>query len=81
MYEGNHRFLCSLDDSGGTVHHIEKGVGWCGWDTVLDDRVNTTVTQSDQVVGAVFKNWSHDRTRVAVLSIVFTPPDGWRPQR
>jgi serine/threonine protein kinase len=80
MYDDNHRFLCSLDDSGGTVHHIQQGVDWCGWDTVLDDRIDTTVTESDQVVGAVFKNWS-DRTRVAVLSVVFTPPAGWLPQR
>jgi hypothetical protein len=41
-----------------------------------------TGTPNGSVCHTVFKNWSHDRTREAMLEVYFTRPDGgsWVPQ-
>jgi hypothetical protein len=62
--DGNHRMVC--------------GAGWCGWEHLIT--VGTTLAKgSEQLVGAIFQNWSADRGRWASLTVEFTAPQGWHP--
>jgi hypothetical protein len=53
------------------------GIGWCGWENV--PKLGTVKRGADQLVGAVFKNWSADRARFAFLRVYFVPPADWTP--
>jgi hypothetical protein len=62
--DGNHRMVC--------------GAGYCGWEHLIN--VGARIgAGSEQLVGAVFKNWSADRARWASFTVDFTPPEGWHP--
>lgn len=49
-------------------------VGYCGW-----ENVPSPGKISNQVVGAIFKNWSNDRARWASMQVEFTVPPGITP--
>ena len=65
---------CALDGN----HWMVCGARWCGWEHLIN--VGTKINSgADQLVGAVFKNWSADRARWASLTVDFAAPAGWHP--
>jgi hypothetical protein len=65
---------CGLDGN----HWMICGAGWCGWEHLIN--VGLKISRGgDQLVGAVFKNWSADRARWASLTVEFTAPTEWHP--
>jgi hypothetical protein len=53
------------------------GIGWCGWEDL--PKVGLVNKGASQLVGAVFKNWSADRSRLASLVVYFAPQLSWVP--
>jgi hypothetical protein len=71
LQDGNGHFVCNVDHVNGQIVAVPNGVAFCGWESVPPV---TRISASNQVVGAVFKNWSHDRQRWASLTVLFRPP-------
>jgi hypothetical protein len=71
------------DGDAGSGACVPEGHGWvvckCGYSGWEATQKNRVIGPKDRVVGAVFKNWSHDRARWASIVVTFDPPPGWKP--
>jgi hypothetical protein len=70
LQDGNGRWVCNVEHTNGQVRAVPNGVAFCGWGSVPSPR---RITAANQVVGAVFKNWSRDRDRRASLTVAYRP--------